>query len=285
MKKAIIDVGSNSVRLMMWADGITLYKRLNTTRLGEGIAKSPRLKAEAIERTARAVAEFARVADEEGAACTVFATAAVRSAENGAAFCGRVKELCGLMVDVVSGESEALLGLCGAVGNADGGIIDVGGASSEVCIRTGGKITASVSLDIGAVRLFDMCGEDRQALERAIAEKIAPLQAHHTENRVYGIGGTATTVAAVKLAVKQYDANLIQDYRLTVEDLNCFADRMFSLSVSQRRQLDGMDEKRAEIIAGGALLLTRIAERLALKEIFVSDKDNLEGYLALRGIV
>lgn len=284
MKKAIIDVGSNSVRLMMWADGITLYKRLNTTRLGEGIAKSPRLKAEAIERTARAVAEFARVADEEGAACTVFATAAVRSAENGAAFCERVKELCGLTVDVVSGESEALLGLCGAVGNADGGIIDVGGASSEICIRSGGKITASVSLDIGAVRLLDMCGEDRQALERAIAEKIAPLQVH-TENRVYGIGGTATAVAAVKLGVKQYDANLIQDYRLTVEDLNCFADRMFSLSVSQRRQLDGMDEKRAEIIAGGALLLTRIAERLALKEIFVSDKDNLEGYLALRGIV
>ena len=109
MKKfAVIDVGSNSVRLMFVADGKVLYKALNTTRLGEGLAEKPLLKAEAIERSAKAVAQFYAQAVNEGAEKVfAFATAAVRTAENRQDFIDSVQVLCGLQVEVISGEKEA----------------------------------------------------------------------------------------------------------------------------------------------------------------------------------
>lgn len=284
MKRAVIDVGSNSVRLMMWADGITLYKRISTTRLGEGIAFSRRLKEEAMKRSASAVEDFVRIAEGEGADINVFATAAVRSAVNGPDFCKRVERKCGRIVDVVSGEEEALLGLYGALGTDDGGIIDVGGASTEVCFREGGSVKSSLSLDVGAVRLFDLCGQDRDKLECAIAAQTERLNVKPGAGKVYAIGGTATTIAAVMLGMREYDSERIQGYTISLEALRVFADDVLSRSVEERKKLDGMDERRADIIAGGALLLARVVEKLHLTEISVSDKDNLEGYLALRGM-
>ena len=161
-KTAVIDIGSNSVRLMMMADGKVLYKTLNTTRLGEGIASSPFLKDEAISRTASAVADFFSRAKREGAVDVyAFATAAVRSAENGSAFIDRVKELCELDVEIISGEEEAEIGILGALGEKDGGIIDVGGASTEIIIRAGGTIIYKKSVNIGVVRLKDLCGAEK----------------------------------------------------------------------------------------------------------------------------
>ena len=93
---AVIDVGSNSVRLMLVADGKVLYKRLNTTRLGEGLADAPYLKTDAAERTAQAVADFCMQARKDDAEDVfVFATAAARPAKNREIFLDRVKELCG----------------------------------------------------------------------------------------------------------------------------------------------------------------------------------------------
>ena len=120
MKISAIDVGSNSVRLMVMADGKTLYKQTDTTRLGEGLAASGRLLPEAIERTARSVQLFAAAAELNGAGTPyVFATAAVRSAVNGGDFVKRVKQLTGIDVDVIGGEEEAACGLAGALRGRD----------------------------------------------------------------------------------------------------------------------------------------------------------------------
>ena len=129
MKKfAVIDIGSNSVRLMFVADGKVLYKTLQTTRLGAGLEQNNRLQETAIARSASAVAEFYARAKTEGAEQVLaFATAAVRKAENGAQFIQAVRALCGLQVQVISGETEAEIGILGALGNADGAVIDVGG--------------------------------------------------------------------------------------------------------------------------------------------------------------
>lgn len=176
MKKiAVIDIGSNSVRLMMMADGKVLYKTLDTTRLGEGLASSSLLKREAVERTAAAVAAFYARANAEGAASVyAFATAAVRSAENGSEFVARVRELCPLDVEVISGMEEAELGILGALGGRDGGLVDAGGASTEIVVQKGGILIYKKSVDIGVVRLKDMCGADaeklKQAAERAVGE-------------------------------------------------------------------------------------------------------------------
>lgn len=286
MKFAVIDVGSNSVRLMLWADGKTLYKRLNTTRLGEGIAVSPRLKEEAMLRSVNAVTEFYREAQKSRAdGIYAFATAAVRSAQNGAEFCERVKKSCGLVLDVVSGKEEALLGLRGALARADGGVIDIGGASTEVCFQKNGEKTFAVSLEIGAVRLYDLCKDEKNALAAEIDRKIMPLAGVMPFGKVCAVGGTATTLAAVKLGLAEYDAARVQDCKISIEEMVALSDRLLSLSVAERKAIAGMDARRAEIIAGGALLLTHIMKKMKLNELFVSDSDNLEGYLSVRGLI
>ena len=149
-KFAVIDVGSNSVRLMFVADGKVLYKALNTTRLGDGLAASSMLKDEAIARSVNAVVEFYDRAIAEGAeGVYAFATAAVRSATNGQAFVDGVRALRPLSVEVITGEEEAEIGILGALGNADGGVIDVGGASTEIVIKEQGELIFKKSVNIG----------------------------------------------------------------------------------------------------------------------------------------
>ena len=119
------------------------------------------LSQDAMARTCRAIEEFKAYALREGAQSVhCFATAAVRSARNGGDFTSLVREKTGVTVDVISGEEEAAIGLSGALGNADGGIIDIGGGSAELTLRAGGRVTYSKSLDVGAVRLYDLFGRD-----------------------------------------------------------------------------------------------------------------------------
>lgn len=286
MKIAAIDIGSNSVRLMLRADGTTLYKRLHTTRLGEGLASSGSLKPEAIERTAQAVAEFAREARREQAdKLFAFATAAVRASSNGRLLVGRVRALCGLEVDVISGEEEAAIGLKGAVGNGTGGIIDIGGASTELSLQQDGKLSYSKSLPIGTVRLLDLCGQDRAALEQTIVRTIAEYGAPPCVRPIYGIGGTATTLAAVKLALPVYDPEKVHGCVLTRVDLVGMTDRILSTPVEERRHIPGMDLKKLDVIGGGSLLLLKLMEYLDLPEVTISESDNLEGYVRAKGFV
>ncbi len=286
MKLAVIDIGSNSVRLMLWANGKSLYKRVNTTRLGQGIALNGTLSQSAMRRTACAVAEFKWEAEECGAGQVyAFATAAVRSSCNGREFCELVREICGLAIDVVAGEEEALLGLYGALGGQNGGIIDIGGASTEVCFQYGGEKTFSVSLDIGAVRLFDLCKDQKDKLLSEIRERIKPLKGVQTVENVYAVGGTASTLASVKLGLREYDAQKIQDYELKKTEVFSLADSLLALTAEERKNIAGMDIRRTDIIAGGALLLAEIMDSLALERLFVSDRDNLEGYLTARGLI
>ncbi len=285
MKQAVIDIGSNSVRLMLRADGKTLYKKVCTTRLGEGIARAPFLNGSAMERTARAVEEFAEEGRAQGASVFAFATAAVRAAENREAFLALVRARCGLEVDVVSGEEEAALGLCGALGHGDGCIIDIGGASTELACRRGGTIALSLSLPVGAVRLYDRCADDPDRLREEIGRAIAPVAGSGIVPPVYAIGGTASTLASVKLGLRAYDGAALNGLVLSAPWLREEAERLLSLSAEERKGVAGMDARRADIIAGGALLLSMLAEELGLPEVLFSDSDNLEGYLYARGLL
>lgn len=287
MKISAIDVGSNSVRLMVMADGKTLYKQLDTTRLAEGLAQSGVLKPEAIERTARAVQIFAAAAELNGAGTPyVFATAAVRSSKNGADFVARVKALTGIDVDVLSGEEEAACGILGALRGRDGGIIDLGGASTEITLQQGGKTLYSKSVNIGTVRLFDMAGQDRSALQAAIDNSLNGYGSLSLDGKdIYGIGGTATSLAALYHELEKYDPKVVEGTVLTREWLCAEAEKLLSLTVEERRALRGMEPRRADVIAGGCLLMYSILNRFNADRITVSESDNLEGYVLFKGLV
>ena len=283
---AVLDIGSNSVRLMFVADGKVLYKRLQTTRLGEGLAQSPSLKAEAIERTARAVADFYALANEQGARQVfAFATAAVRSAENGNAFVKRVKELCGLLVEVIDGDREARLGILGALKNQDGAVIDLGGASTEIVAQVGGELIYKKSVDIGVVRLKDKCGRDKDALILETTTRVKEYGAVPIMREMHAIGGTATTLAALQLGFKDYSSSAVTGAEISTAQMQAVADKLLAMPVEEIEKLPCMPTGRADLIAGGAFWLAVVAKTLGVEKFIVSDCDNLEGYAIERGLL
>lgn len=284
MKISAIDVGSNSVRLATFADGKTLYKRLATTRLGEGLAATGKLTPAAIERSAQAVARFVEEAKAENSIhIYVFATAAVRSAKNKQNFLSRVKQLCGLDVDVVSGQEEARLGILGALKHADGGIMDVGGASTEVTVQRGGQTLYSHSADIGTVRLHDLAGRDINKLTEVSLAKIVEYGKFDASSfNMYSIGGTATTLASVKHGLKVYDPNITDGTVLYADEIHEMAQYILSLSVEEVRKISGMEPLRADVIGGGCILTYLVMKYFNINKITVSESDNLEGYLMLK---
>ncbi len=283
---AVIDIGSNSVRLMFVADGKVLYKSLHTTRLGEGLAEKPILLPAAIERTALAVADFYQVAKTDGAeGVFAFATAAVRSAQNRMAFLARVKELCPLDIEVVSGEEEAELGVLGALGKRDGGVVDIGGASTEIVVKSRGKLVYKKSLDIGVVRLKDGYGRDAQAIEKAALEAVDEFGRLPATELFCGIGGTATTLAAQYLGLETYQSDKITGTEISVDALKTLTDKLSAMTMEEVAALPCMPKGRADVIVGGAILLTTLMQKLGISVLTVSDRDNLEGYAIKRGLL
>ncbi|MCD8285708.1 MAG: hypothetical protein LUD50_00555 [Clostridia bacterium] len=284
MKICAIDIGSNSVRMAIIADGKTLYKAVSTTRLGEGIATSALLKESAMERTSDAVAAFVVRGKAEGADETyAFATAAVRSAANGNVFCEQVKEKCGIDVDVIKGLVEANAGLVGALKGRDGGIIDVGGASTEVNISVNGASLYAKSVNIGTVRLFDLAGRDRDRLDNVIAQKIQDYGSFDASPyHICTIGGTATNIASVKHGLKVYDPAIVDGTVIGRDEVLEMGYDMLNLSVDEVRAVPGMDPNKADVFAGGCILLGRVMENFGIREATVSESDNIEGYIMLK---
>ena len=284
MKIGIIDIGSNSVRLALSADGKTLYKDIITTRLSEGLSLTGKLSTAAIVRTAKAVADFKAKAERDGAESVyAFATAAVRGAVNGNDFIGYCKNHYAIDIDVISGEIEAKIGLLGALGNSDGGIIDLGGASCEVTVREGGDTVYTKSVDVGAVRLLDICGRNRDKLEKHIAEKLKEYgNFDASQYNMYGVSGTATTLAAVKHKLKSYDPAIVHGTVLTRDEVGALAEKFLSMSVEEIKGLGEVIVWRADVIGGASLFLYRLMQYMNIDKMTVSESDNLEGYLLYR---
>lgn len=278
-KYGVIDIGSNSVRLMISDGQKSLYKILKITRLAENVKEDCSLSAEAIKRTAEAVSFFVLKAKSEGVKnIFAFATAAVRKAPNRQIFLDLVKNLCGISVDVISGEVEAELGLKGALKGKNGGIIDIGGASTEIIVSLDGSINYFKSLYVGTVFLKNNCGQEEKALSVCIDNIIKDYGAV-PDAEFFGIGGTATSVASLMQELESYDSSKVDGYVIKYSDLKILKDKLFSLSIEEKKMLKGLQSERADVIAGGVLLLLKIMEKLSLSHVTVSESDNLEGYL------
>ncbi len=282
MKYGVIDIGSNSVRLMISENGITQKKYVKTTRLAEGMGDICFLQTEPIRRTANAVSFFVDKAKTEAVdEIYIFATAAVRQSTNKNQFTSLVKLLTGYDVDIVDAKTEAMLGVLGAV-DGDGGIIDVGGASTEVMVVNNSKTLFSKSLDIGAVKITDKFGQNKEEIIKFVNNKVQEY-GNIPKSNFFGIGGTATTLASICQKMKVYDPKLVDGYVISKEKVKEIRDMLFSLSVEERKCLDGLQKERAEVIPSGVALLYAILDKIGADEIKISESDNLEGYLILKG--
>ena len=267
MKQAVLDIGTNSVRLLV-AETVedqttTLRKDIRATRLGDGLAAGSPLNEAAKNRTLAGIRELVDEAREAGAErWTVVGTNALREASDGEVFARQVAQLIGAPVRIISGVDEARYGYLGAV-------------------KTNSLVTA-VSMPLGAVRGtrdFDMM------TPRGIAELkkhcFAVLKEETTEvqgvKSWIGVGGTMTSIVSMLLELEPYDAEKVQGYVLAYEDLHALRERLTGMSYEERTKLPGLARERADIIVAGAVIAESLLEYFALPEITVSDRDLLEG--------
>ncbi len=280
MNCGIIDIGSNSVRLMIANDNGFSDKIVITTKLAEGMIGNGILQDKAIQRTVAALSflcEKAEKVDE----LFVFATAAVRNAKNKQQFIDEVYARCSVKIDVLSGEQECQVGFVGALNGGDGGIIDIGGASSEIAVVKNGKLVYSKSLYLGAVTLTDKCGQEQKFAENTIENTIKDYGIVPVSPFV-AIGGTATSVAAILQELEPYNSKKVDGFKLEKSQLLSLKNKLFSLSVDGRKNLKGLSSARAEVIACGVGILYGIMNYVGVNEITISEKDNLEGYYKLK---
>ena len=278
---AVIDIGSNSVRLMTDDGKAVNRKTLASTTLADGLALTGYLSDEAMDRTAAAIRTFVAEARRRGADnIYVFGTEAMRAAKNGKAFKARLEEENGLPVDVISGETEARLGLIGSAGDTEdeATVVDIGGASVEIVRGNADRITYAKSAPLGMVRLIDLVGSEKNAIERFVERELPVFGIVSGTDDAIAIGGTATSLASMDLRQTVYNPDEIHGHILTLASLSRLRDEIFS-TLDLISRFPTLTPNRARVIGHGAIMLLSIVEYLGLEQITVSEHDNMEGYL------
>lgn len=294
MKKfAVVDIGTNSARLMIAhienGDVVSFYKTLRMIRVGEGMVSDKQISKAAMERAKTALLEFLEISKgyEAHNNFYCFATSAVRDAANKQGFLDYIYRQCGIDIDIISGDKEALLGFAGCV-NGRGGMFDIGGGSTEVMFGSLNEISYKNSFDIGTVRFLQMFPEGDDACKAAFAK------AHDLAGDTFctvpdskefvftGIGGTATALAAIDLGLKEYSAKLVQGHIMSINRAKQICTMLESKTKEQREKTIGLEKRRADVIVFGAIIMLEFMKAVHAKSIVVSDRDNQEGYLALK---
>lgn len=301
MIKAAVDIGTNSTRLYI-ADAGNGIKRIEKyteiTRLGKDVDQERKLKTERIEKNIDVLLNYKRIAESYGVKEIIaIATSAVRDASNRDEFVKLIKENTGIDVLVISGREEAELGFLGASSMLEGGsgtVCDIGGGSTELIFGTGGKVKIAESVDIGAVRMTErfigpeMASESQiQSAYSYIKEAISPVVDQINKSGRFdlvGIGGTATTIAAVDQGLEKYEIEKVHGYKLSFGRVCAIFDAFKGMSLEQRKNIPGLQKDRADIITAGALILKTVMESLNLLHITISEFDNLDGAIIRYGV-
>jgi exopolyphosphatase/guanosine-5'-triphosphate,3'-diphosphate pyrophosphatase len=312
---AAIDCGTNSLRLLV-ADAdpaagrlTDVDRRMEIVRLGQGVDSTGRLASEALERTLGALAGYARIiGDLSAEAVRMVATSATRDAANAADFVRGVQGILGLEPEVLTGTEEAYLSFTGATAEfaAPGGpagpgngpylVVDIGGGSTEFVVGdaqasgdgAGGPAGVSaVSVDIGCVRLTERhlhSDPPRPEEARAAAADIgAALDAVAAAipvgdaRTLVGLAGSVTTVAGLALGLDEYDSARIHHTRVTADQVTAQTRRLLGQTRAERAALGVMHPGRADVIAGGAMVLDQIMRRFGFGEVLASEHDILDG--------
>ena len=297
-RKAIIDVGTNSIKFCLAEEtGNGSYNVLkdanDIARLGEGLKETGLIGPEPLERNAQSVANFAAEAKAAGADEVVaVGTMALRTAKNAAAFIARVKELCGVELKVLSGEEEAqnsyVAVMSGIPGAADADLVtmDTGGGSTEFVFGTAGKIVRKFSLNVGAVRFTEKYLSQMPVAPEKLAEAQVEIKKELSEGGVsgpvkflVGMGGTVTSMASVKHKMAKYDPDVIQGSKLTLDDINAQIADYAAKTLDQRREIVGLQPKRADVILAGACIVRAVMELTGVSELTVSDRGLRHGLM------
>lgn len=280
MNRGIIDVGSNSIRLMLIIDGKPIHQELATTQLGRGLLIDGNIDEEAFSQSIDAIDMFVRKIRNIFGEVSIFGTAALRNAKNAKQFVMSVYSRVGERIDIISSKEEAEIGYIGAVkGNIDKcTVIDIGGASTEIALGENLRVSQSTSLEIGAIKIFSKCKNNRKDASQYINELLGKIEIKEIFGKVIAIGGTCTSIAMLLDGSSKYSKEITDGFEMNLNELKNLVDKLYLMTADERNSLTNIRPKRREIICGGALLLQKIMEKLGVNSIITSESDNLIGY-------
>lgn len=299
---AAIDIGTVTCRMLVVDVGESglheLTREYAITNLGEGVDATGELKPEAIDRVVRAIDGFLAVRDslstpDHPVVRTVaVATSAARDARNAAEFAARLRER-GIELSVIPGSCEAALSFSGASIDFSGErlmVVDVGGGSTEVVMGTGGaEPLCAHSFNVGCRRVTekflasDPPAPEELARARAwIREQMASWFADQAKEaadleRVVAVAGTATTVVSIRDRMETYDSSRVHKARVSRQELLEVYERLAALPLSARKNVVGLDPKRAPVMVAGLLILLEVLDFAGIDAFTVSETDILHG--------
>jgi exopolyphosphatase/guanosine-5'-triphosphate,3'-diphosphate pyrophosphatase len=296
MRVATIDIGTNTVLLLVAetrssGELVALEERATITRLGQGVDKARALAPEAVERTNACIDDYASTIRTHGVdRLDVVGTSAMRDAAGGDAVRDHVRRTLGVDARVIAGEEEARLTFLGALAglgetNGPETVFDIGGGSTEIVQgvrRDGGKraeISFERSYDVGSVRMTERHVQsdpptvaELAALAEDVDRVVETLPPLPPGAMPVGIAGTVTTLAAVHLALDPYDGARVHGAMLSRNALEAVVTRLALLPVAQRREVPGLEPKRADVIVAGGTIVLALMRRWGATEVRISDR-------------
>jgi exopolyphosphatase/guanosine-5'-triphosphate,3'-diphosphate pyrophosphatase len=300
MRTAVVDIGTNSTRLLI-ADvdptsGVVeeRHRESRVTRLGDRVDAGGMLSEEAIARVWATLTSYRATIDSYACEANLAVlTSAVRDAANGAEFTARVREEFGLDARVLSGDEEAQLTFLGAMSDRDGGsteptlVIDIGGGSTEFIVGSDHTASFHVSVQAGVLRMSErhIHSDPRDPTElqdlaadtRAIFRENLPRAQCDAVARAIAVAGTATSAAAIDQELDPYDPRRVHGYPLLRATVQLLIARLADLTEAQRREVVGLHPDRAPTIVAGMILLDEAMGLFDLDRVEVSEHDILRG--------
>ena len=302
---AAIDIGTNSFHLLVAAvdPKLRTFRIIQaekaTTRLGERDPETGELTEAAMQRGLETLRQFRDLAASHRVEQIVTAaTSAVREAPNGRDFLQTILDDLGMEVDLVSGPEEARLIYLGVLSGMPFGdrphlLLDIGGGSTELILADGRDARALTSTRVGAVRLQrDFVRDDpmppqrrsflqafiQGSLEPAVDKVRRRIKPGETPVLV-ATSGTAMAIGSLAASEEERPPRKLHGYRVTRQSLNQVVDRLITMTPAQRRELAPINDRRAEIIVPGALILQTTMKMLGVGEFVLSERALREGLI------
>lgn len=288
MLSAVIDIGSNSIRLVFFecshGHAQPVFNEKMLCSLG-ALIDDGRLNEQAKQHARAAIARFASLLDARRPDDThILATAAIRHALDGEAFAKELESLLHRPVQILSGMDEAVYaakGVQAATYQAEGLVIDLGGGSLELArIARDGNITPECSIPIGSLAMAQTYHAHSQAeLEHWLGEHIAPCNCDPAQT-VYAVGGSFRAIARHQMKRSKYPLRIIHDYRMSRQELLTLLDAMKSDEQAGKR-FSGVSGKRQEAVLPAAIILNRIMHQVNAQTVVFSSSGIREGALQI----
>jgi exopolyphosphatase/guanosine-5'-triphosphate,3'-diphosphate pyrophosphatase len=299
MNAAIVDIGSNSTRLLVATlDGgrvtAELVRQTEVTRLGAGVDADGRLRDDAMQRVFTTLERYRQQIDEHDCqAAVAVLTSAVRDSANGREFAEVVRERYGLDPHVLSGDEEARMTFLGATSERDPSdrtptlVLDIGGGSTELVIGCGTEVVFHVSTQAGVVRqterhLHEDPADEGELSElsadvRAVLSEAVPAERRRSVRQGIAVAGTATSLAAIAQQLEPYDPARVHGYVLTASECDRIRGELVPMPLPARRQVPGLHPDRAPTIVAGVAIFREVLSLFGLEQIEISEHDILRG--------